>query len=65
MNRILRLLLGVWTIGFLVVSCFPMLTGNATAGGLGLLTGAVLLIPWLVGVLVLGVLVWLTNPRGR
>ena len=64
-NRILRAILLVWVVGFLVVSCLPMLTGNVTAGGLGVLVGAVLLVPWLVGVLILGVLVWLTNPRTR
>jgi hypothetical protein len=62
-NTILRALLAIWTIGFLLISCVPMFTGNATAGGLGLLAGAVLLVPWLIGVLVLGIGVWLTNPR--
>jgi hypothetical protein len=38
-----------------------MVAGNA--GG-GLLTGAVLLVPWLVGLVVMLVLVFLTNPRG-
>lgn len=63
MNGCFRLLLAVWTVAFLVISCVPMLTGNGVAGGVGLLAGAVLLIPWLVGVLVLSVFVWLTNPR--
>ena len=38
-------------------------SGFPTRTGVGLIAGAVLLIPWLVGVLVLSVLVWLTNPR--
>jgi hypothetical protein len=62
-NTLFRVLLAIWTIGFLVVSCVPMLTSNVVVGGVGLIAGAVLLIPWLVGVLVLSVLVWLTNPR--
>jgi len=62
-NTLFRALLAIWTIGFLVVSCVPMLTGSAVAGGVGLLTGAVLLVPWLVGVLILSLFVWLTNPR--
>ena len=49
-NTGLRLLLALWVIGFLVIACVPLLTGNATAGGLGLLAGGVLLVPWLVGV---------------
>lgn len=64
-NSLLRGLLAVWVLGFLVISCVPALTGNALLGGLGVLTGAVLLIPWLVGCLILAVLVWLTNPRPR
>lgn len=55
LNSVLRLLLAFWTVGYLVISCVPMLTGNAAASGVGLLAGAVLLVPWLVGVLVLGV----------
>jgi hypothetical protein len=40
-----------------------LLTGNAIAGGVGLLAGAVLLVPWLVGFLILSIFIWLTNPR--
>jgi hypothetical protein len=35
-NSLFRLLLAIWTIGFLVVSSVPLLTGNAVAGGVGL-----------------------------
>ena len=63
MNAFLRFFLAIWTIGFLVISCVPLLTGNAIAGGAGLLAGAVLLVPWLVGVLILSIFIWLTNPR--
>ena len=63
MNSFLRFLLAIWTIGFLVIFCVPLLTGNAIAGGIGLVAGAVLLVPWLVGVLVLSIFIWLTNPR--
>ncbi|HEV2005851.1 MAG TPA: hypothetical protein VGQ85_04480 [Candidatus Limnocylindrales bacterium] len=64
MNTILRLLLGIWAIGYLVISCGPMLLGGSgVATGAGLFVGAVLLVPWLIGMLVLVVLVWLTNPR--
>ena len=63
MNGFFRLLLALWTILFLVISCAPLLTGNAIVGGAGLVAGAFLLVPWLVGVLVLAILIWLTNPR--
>jgi hypothetical protein len=62
-NGFLRLLLALWTILFLVISCAPLLTGNALAGGVGLLAGAVLLVPWLIGVLIFSIFIWLTNPR--
>ena len=65
MNRILRIILLVWVLGYLIVACGPILTGHAVAGVAGLLVGGVLLVPWLIGVLVLVILVWLTNPRGR
>jgi hypothetical protein len=62
-NGFFRVPLALWTILFLVISCAPLLTGNAIAGGAGLLAGAVLLVPWLIGVLVLSIFIWLTNPR--
>ena len=64
LNLVFRILLALWVVGFLLISCVPLLTANGGAGILGLIAGAVLLVPWLVGVLILAVLVWLTNPRG-
>ena len=64
MNGFFRLLLAIWTIAFLVVSCAPLITGNLIIGGAGLLAGAVLFVPWLVGAIVLSILIWLTNRRG-
>jgi len=64
LNLVFRILLALWVVGFLLISCVPLLAGSGGAGILGLLAGAVLLVPWLVGVLILAVLVWLTNPRG-
>jgi hypothetical protein len=65
LNLIFRALLTLWVIGYLAIACAPVLTGNPAAGGAGLLVGGVLLIPWLIGVLVLAIAVWLTNPRRR
>jgi hypothetical protein len=62
-NSLLRVLLVVWIVGYLLISCGSIIDGDVGGGLLGLVAGAVLLIPWLVGLLVLGVLVWITNPR--
>jgi hypothetical protein len=64
-NAILRLLLLLWVVGYVVLSCGGFFSGNAGAAAGGVLVGVVVLVPWLVGVLVLVVLVWLTNPRAR
>jgi len=61
-NTILRIFLALWVAGFLLISCAP-LYADGGVGLLGFLTGAVLLVPWLIGVVILGVLIWLTNPR--
>ena len=62
LNWLLRLLLVLWVLGYLVVACAPLLTGNPILGGLGFLAGVVLLLPWLVGVAILSISIWLTNP---
>jgi hypothetical protein len=63
MHRFFRLILLIWVVGFLIVSCGPILAGDTTLGAVGLLTGAILFIPWLAGIAILGTLVWFTNPR--
>lgn len=64
MNTVLRVLVVIWTLLFLAIACAPVYADNAALGILGFLTGWVLLVPWLVGVVILGALVWLTNgPR--
>jgi hypothetical protein len=65
LNSLLRVALALWVLGYLVIACVPVLTGNIVVGGLGLLAGAVLLVPWLIGIVVLGIFVWLTNPSRR
>jgi hypothetical protein len=61
-NTLFRILLLIWVFGYLVVSCAPLLGANAFVGALGFLSGIVLFVPWLVGVIVLAVLVLVTNP---
>jgi hypothetical protein len=62
LNTILRLVLLLWVLGYLLVSCGPLFNGGLGAGLLGVLVGGVLFVPWLLGVVVLAVLVLLTNP---
>jgi hypothetical protein len=61
-NTVLRILMAIWVAGFLLISCAP-LYAEGGVGLLGFLTGAVLLVPWIIGVVILGALILLTNPR--
>ncbi len=69
-NSWLRLILVLWVVGFLIISCGPALAGDGivgtlAGGAIGLVLGSVLLVPWLIGLAVLLVLIWLTSDRGR
>ncbi|CAN5729383.1 hypothetical protein BH24CHL8_BH24CHL8_10860 [soil metagenome] len=69
-NSWLKVILALWVLGFLVVACGPAIAadgigGTLIGGAFGLLLGSVLFVPWLVGVGILIVLIWLTKPRGR
>jgi len=64
-NTLLRVLLLVWIFGYLFVSCSPLLGGDLILGAITLVGGVVLFIPWMIGVAVLGFLIWATNPRVR
>jgi len=65
MNFLLRLFLLVWVFGYLLISCAPLLGANGLIGAIGFVSGIVLFFPWLVGVVVLAILVWLTSPTRR
>jgi hypothetical protein len=65
---IFRWLLCIWLVAFPVVSCAPLLIGTGAGGEAGsmaavagVVLGGVFLIPWLVGLLVLGLLTLLTR----
>jgi hypothetical protein len=67
-HTLLKWALAAWAIGYAVLSCSPMLitgadTGTSVAAGgiASLVVGATLFGPWIVGLLVLGVLVWVTK----
>jgi hypothetical protein len=62
-NTIFRVLLLIWVLGYLFVSCVPLLTGHLIIGGITFIAGVIFLVPWLLGVFVLGALVWMTNRR--
>ena len=65
MNTLLRIILVLWIVGFVAISCAPLLYDSAAIGVIGFLAGGILLVPWLVGLLILAVLVWLTTPSRR
>lgn len=67
-HQVLRLLLTTWLVAYPLVACVPVLLGSASGGAAGgaavlggLIAGWYLLIPWLVGVLVLGLLAVLSR----
>ncbi len=68
-NSWLKVILVLWVLGFVVLACGPAMAadgigGTLIGGAFGLLLGSVLLVPWIVGVGILIVLIWLTKPRG-
>lgn len=70
LNAKLKLLLAVWAVAYPVVACGPAyITHGGVSGFIGnalsTLLGGILLVPWLLGLLVLGTLAWLTSSRRR
>ena len=63
MNTILRIVLLVWILGYLLVSCGPLLGGHLFVGGVLAVAGMVFFPLWLLGIVVLAALIWFTNPR--
>ena len=62
-NLILRIVLLLWVVGYLFMSCSGLFGGSLGGAALGLFGGIVLFVPWLRGTILLAVLVWVTNPR--
>jgi hypothetical protein len=67
-HRIIRLLLTIWLVAYPIVSCTPVLLGSIAGGAkggnavvAGVLVGSFLLTPWLVGILILGLLALLSR----
>jgi hypothetical protein len=62
-NTLLRIVLLIWVVGYLFVSCAPLLQGHLVIGGITFLAGLVLFLPWLAVTMFLAALVWLTRSR--
>ena len=65
MNTALRIALLVWVLGYLFVSCAPILGGHLLIGSVTLIGGIVLFVPWVIGIVVLAALIYATNPPRR
>ena len=65
MNTALRIGLLLWVVGYLFLSCSPILGGNLVGGTIALVGGLVFFVPWLIGIVIIGALIWLTNPPRR
>lgn len=65
MNTLLRVLLLVWILGYLFVSCGPLLSGDFILGTITALGGIALFFPWVIGIVILAILIRVTNPPHR
>ncbi len=65
MNTALRIGLLLWVVLYLLVSCQPIIGDNLAVGTIAFFGGIILFVPWLIGIVVLGVAIWLTNPPRR
>jgi hypothetical protein len=63
MNTIFRVLLAIWIVGYLAIACAPLFADSVFIGGIGFVSGILLLIPFIVGCVILVSLIWLTNRR--
>ena len=69
MYGLFRILLALWAFAYPVIACGPLVIGATqdTPGALvgvvaSLILGSALLGPWIVGLIILGALTWLTRP---
>jgi hypothetical protein len=64
-NTLLRILLLLWVVGYLFVSCAPILNGHLLLGAVTFIGGIILFVPWVLGIVVLAALIRMTNPPRR
>lgn len=62
-NTLLRIVLLLWVVGYLFVSCAPILDGHLLLGAVTFVGGIILFVPWVIGIVVLAALIRTTNPR--
>lgn len=67
-NTLLRIVFGVWAIVFPVVACTPLLLSErdvtqALSALFALGVFWLFFVPWLIGLVVLGLAIYLTGPR--
>ena len=68
LNGKLKLILAIWAVAYPVIACGPMAITEGGLSGMignfiGFTLGGLLFVPWLLGLVVLGALVWVTSPR--
>jgi hypothetical protein len=61
-NTVLRIILLLWVVGYLFVSCAPILNGHLLLGAITFVGAIVLFVPWVLGIVVLAALIRMTNP---
>jgi hypothetical protein len=49
-------------VGYLFVSCAPILNGHLLIGAITFVGGIILFVPWVLGIVVLAALIRMTNP---
>jgi hypothetical protein len=55
----------LWVVGYLFVSCAPILDGHLLLGAVTFVGGIILFVPWVIGLVVLATLIRMTNPPPR
>jgi hypothetical protein len=64
-NTVLKIVLLLWVVGYLFVSCAPILDGHLLLGAVTFVGGIILFVPWVLGIVVLVALIRATNPPRR
>jgi hypothetical protein len=64
-NTLLKIVLLLWVVGYLFVSCAPILDGHLLLGAVTFVGGIILFVPWVIGIVVLATLIRMTNPPRR
>jgi hypothetical protein len=64
-NTLLKIVLLLWVVGYVFVSCAPILDGHLLLGAVTFVGGIILFVPWVIGIVVLATLIRMTNPPRR